>query len=70
LNLALQKVIEGIKMVHSGIKIGKEQFNVLTYAYDIVKKKKNEIEIRQLFVEMETIARKLGLHIKQGKQNI
>ena len=27
-NLALQKVIQSIKMVPSGIKIGKEQFNV------------------------------------------
>jgi len=28
-NLALQKVIQSIKMVPSGIKIGKEQLNVL-----------------------------------------
>jgi hypothetical protein len=28
---------------------------------------KNEIEIRKLFVEMENIARKLGLKINQGK---
>jgi hypothetical protein len=34
-NLALQKVIQSIKMVPSGIKIGKEQFNVLAYADDI-----------------------------------
>jgi hypothetical protein len=27
----------------------------------------NEIEIRQLFVEMENIARKLGPQINQGK---
>jgi len=27
---------------------------------------KNEIEIRQLFVEIENIARKLGLQINQG----
>jgi len=35
-NLALQKVKHGIKMVPSGIKIGKEQLNVLAYANDIV----------------------------------
>ena len=34
-NLALQKVIRSIKVVPSGIKIGKEQFNVLAYADDI-----------------------------------
>jgi hypothetical protein len=44
--LALQKVIQSIKMVPSGIKIGKEQLNVLAYADVIVKKKKNEIGIR------------------------
>jgi len=35
-NLALQKVLQSIKMVPSGIKIGKEKLNVLTYADDIV----------------------------------
>ena len=35
-NLALQKVIQSIKMVSSGIKLGKEQLNVLAYADDIV----------------------------------
>ena len=34
-NLVLQKVIQSIKMVPSGIKIGKEQLNVLAYADDI-----------------------------------
>ena len=57
-------------MVPSGIKIGKEQLNVLTYADDIVLIGKNEIEIRQLLVETENIARKLGLHINQQKSNI
>jgi len=33
--LALQKVIQSIKMVPSGIKIGKEQLNILVYADDI-----------------------------------
>ena len=44
-------------MVPGGVKIGKEQLNV--YADDIVLLGKNEIEIRQLFVEMESAARKL-----------
>jgi len=34
-NLILQNVIQSIKMVPSGIKIGKEQLNVLAYADDI-----------------------------------
>ena len=54
-------------MVPSGIKIGKYQLNVLAYTDDTVLIGKNEIEIRQLFVEIENIARKLGLHINQGK---
>jgi len=44
-NLALQKVIKSIKMVPSGIKIGKEQLNMLAYAGDIALIGKNEIEI-------------------------
>jgi len=66
-NLALQKLIKSIKMVPSGIKIGKEQLNVLAYADDIVLIGKNEIEIQQTFVEIENMARKLGLHINHGK---
>jgi hypothetical protein len=42
-NLALQKEIKSIKMVPSGIKIGKEQLNTLAYADDIVLIGKNEI---------------------------
>ena len=57
-------------MVPGGIKIGKEQLNVLAYADDIVLLGKNEIEIRQLFVEMESAARKLGLQINQEKNKI
>ena len=66
-NLALQKVIQSIKMVPSGIEIGKEQLNILAYADDIALIGKNEIEIRKLFVEMEDIARKFGLQINQEK---
>jgi len=58
-NLALQKVIQSIKMVPSGVKIGKEQLNVLAYADDIVLIGKNEIEIRQHFVQMETLPESL-----------
>ena len=59
-NLALQKVIQSIKMFPSGIKIGKEQLHVLAYADDIALIGKNEIETRKLFVEMENIARMFG----------
>jgi len=47
-------------MVPSGIKIGKE-LNALAYADDIALIAKNGIEIRKLFVEMESTARKFGL---------
>ena len=66
-NLALQKVIQSIKMVPIDIKIGKEQLNILAYADDIALIGQNEIEIRKLFVEMENNARKLGLQIHQEK---
>jgi hypothetical protein len=49
-NLALQKVIQSIKMVPSGIKIGDEQLNILAYADDSALIWKNEIEIRKFFV--------------------
>jgi len=49
-NLALQKVIQSIKMVPNGVKIGKEQWNILAYADDIVLIGKNEIEIRQFMI--------------------
>ena len=58
-----------MQKVPSGIKIGKEQLKILAYADDIVLIGKNEIEIRQLFVEMESIARKLGVQINQEKTN-
>jgi hypothetical protein len=60
LQLSITEVIQSIKMVPGGIKIGK-QLNVLVYADDIVLTGKNETEIRQLFVEIDNIARKLGL---------
>jgi len=54
-------------MVPSGIKVGKEQLNALAYADDIVLIGKNEIEIRQLFVERENITRKWGPYTNQEK---
>jgi 2-hydroxy-3-keto-5-methylthiopentenyl-1-phosphate phosphatase len=68
-NLALQEVIQSIKIVPNGIKIDKEQLNVLAYADDVLIGK-NKIEIRQHFIEIENIARKLGLHINQRKTKI
>jgi len=65
--MALQKVIQSIKMAPSGIKIGKEQLNILANADDIAVIGKNKIETKQLFVEIENIARKLGLQINQEK---
>ena len=67
LNLPLQKVIQSIKMVPSGIKIGKEQLNVLAYADDIALIGRNKIEIRKLFVEIENISSKFRLQINQEK---
>jgi hypothetical protein len=54
-------------VVLRAIKIGKEQLNLLAYADDIALIGKNEIEIRQLLVEIQNIARKLGLHINLGR---
>jgi len=51
----------------SGIKIGQEQLSILAYADYIVLIGKNEVETRQLFVEIEDVGRKLGLHINQDK---
>jgi len=39
-NLALQKMIQSIRIVPNGIKVGKEQLNVLAYADDIALIKK------------------------------
>ena len=66
-NLALQEVIQSIKMVPSGIKIGKEKLNVLAYANDIALFGKNEIQIRKLVVHMENIARKFRLKVNREK---
>jgi hypothetical protein len=66
-NMVLQKVIQSIKMVPSGIKIGEGQLNILAYANDIGLIGKNEIEIRKLFVVMENVVSKFGLKINQEK---
>jgi len=60
-------VIQSIKKFPSGIKIGKEQLNILAYADDIALIGKNEIVIRKLFVEMENVARKFLLWINHEK---
>jgi len=57
-------------MVPSGIKIGKEQLNVLAYADEIALIRKNETEIRILFLEMENIAGMFRLQINQERQNM
>jgi len=44
-NLVTHEVIQSIKMVPSGIKIGKEQLHIFAYADDIALIGKNEIEI-------------------------
>jgi len=54
-------------MVPSAMKNGRQQLNVLAYADDIVLIEKNKVEIRQLFVEIENIARKTGLNSNQRK---
>jgi len=63
-------MIQSIKLVPSGVKIGKEQLNILAYADGILLIGKNEIGIRKLFVEMENIARKLGLQIVGRKNSL
>jgi hypothetical protein len=54
-------------MVPSDIKMGKEQLNILAYADDIVLIGQKLDRNKTIFVEIENIARKLGLHINQGK---
>jgi len=63
-------VIPSIKMVPSGIRICKEQLNSLAYADDIVLVGKNEIEIRQLFVEIEKFCQKVRTTHKPRKNKI
>ena len=46
-------------MVPSGIKIGKEQLNVLVYADDIVLIGKNEKEIQQILQKQEILPENL-----------
>jgi hypothetical protein len=68
IHLSITKSDIKYAMVPSGKKIRKQQLNVLAYADDIVLTGKNEIEIRHLFVEIEDIARKLGLQKNQKKK--
>jgi hypothetical protein len=66
-NLSIQKVIQSIQTVSSGIKIGEEQSNILAYADETVLIGNNETEIRYVFVEMKNAARKLEPQINQEK---
>jgi hypothetical protein len=56
-DIALQKVIQSTKIILCGIQISKEQLGVLAYADGIVLIGKYEMEVRQLFVKIENIAR-------------
>jgi hypothetical protein len=66
-SLTLQKVIQSIEMIPSGIRICKEQLNLLEYADDIVLIGKNEIEIRQLFCRNRKHCQKVRTTHNQGK---
>jgi hypothetical protein len=66
-NLALQKVIQSIKIVRHGIKVCEEQLNIQAYADDIALTGKNEIEIRKHFVEIEYITRRLQINQENTK---
>jgi len=57
-------------MFPSGIKIGKEKFNIWAYADDIALIGNNKIEIRKLFVEMENITKKFWTTNKPRKDKI
>jgi len=59
-------VTQSIKIVPGGIKIGKDQVNVLAYADDIVLIGKNEIE-GNFFCRNSKHCQKVRLHINQGK---
>jgi hypothetical protein len=54
-------------MVPSGIKIGKEQLNILAYADGHCINWEKWNRNKKIFVEMENIARKFGLWINQEK---
>ena len=60
-------MIESIKIIRSDIKIGKGKFNILAYEGDILLIVKNEIQLKQFFVEVENTARLLELHINEEK---
>jgi hypothetical protein len=54
-------------MVPRGIKIGKEQLNILAYADDIALIGKNEIEIKKTFCKNGKHCQQFGLRINQEK---
>ena len=69
-NLALQKVIQSTKMVPSGIKIGKEQLNILACADDIELIGKNKIEIKKIFYRNGKHCQKVWTTDKPRKDKI
>ena len=69
-NLALQKVMQSVKMIPSGIKIAKEQLNVLAYADDSALIGRNETEIRKLFCRNGKHCQNVQTSDKPGKENI
>ena len=66
-NLALQKVTQSIKMVPSGIKIGKEQFNISAYARGNCINWEKWNRNKKKIVKIENIARKFELQINEEK---
>jgi len=69
-NLALEKVIQSVKMVPSGVKIGKEQLNVLAYTDDITLIGKNLIEIRKFLYKWKTLPESSDYRLTKKRQNI
>ena len=66
-NIPLQKIINKLKLIPAGIKIKEERINIMAYVDDIILIGESELEIRQLIIELEENARKIGLKINQEK---
>jgi len=56
-NLALQDVTQSTKMVPSGIKIGREQLNVLAHVYMVMSRDQNAGRIHSMRIDKSTIER-------------
>ena len=66
-NIALQKIINKLKLTPAGINIKEERINIMAYADDIILIGESELEIRELIIELEENAREIGLKINQDK---